>query len=94
MSITENISQEFRLKNIDETTTYFFEEIGQIELMCKKHKKVFWALNDVKHLHFLVSTVTGCVSISGFAYSVGITVVLQVGEFCSRIENLCNNCRN
>ena len=50
MSITENISQEFRLKNIDETTNYFLEEIGQIELMSKKHKKVFWALNDVKNL--------------------------------------------
>ena len=52
MSITENISQEFRLKNIDETTNYFLEEIGQIELMSKKHKKVFWALNDVKNLLF------------------------------------------
>ena len=36
----ENISQEFRLKNIDETRTYFIKEINQNELMSKKHKKV------------------------------------------------------
>ena len=34
----ENISQEFRLKNIDGTRNYFIEEINQIELMSKKHK--------------------------------------------------------
>ena len=36
----ENISQEFRLKNIDERRNYFTEEIKQNELMSKKHKKV------------------------------------------------------
>ena len=36
----ENINQEFRLKNIDETRTYFLEEIKQNELMNKKLKKV------------------------------------------------------
>ena len=35
----ENISQEFRLKNIDETRHYFIKEINQNELMSKKHKK-------------------------------------------------------
>ena len=35
----ENISQEFRLKNIDETRNCFIEEINQNELMSKKHKK-------------------------------------------------------
>ena len=29
----ENISQEFRLKNIDETRNYFIEEINQNELI-------------------------------------------------------------
>ena len=33
--IQENISQEFRLKNIDETRNYFVEEIKQNELMRK-----------------------------------------------------------
>ena len=36
----ENISQEFRLKNTDETRNYFLEEIEQSELIRKKHKKV------------------------------------------------------
>ena len=36
----ENISQEFRLKNIDEKNNYFIEEINQNELMSKKYKKV------------------------------------------------------
>ena len=29
----ENLNQEFRLKNIDETKNYFVEDICQIELM-------------------------------------------------------------
>ena len=33
----ENISQEFRLKNIDETKNYFIEEINQNELISKKY---------------------------------------------------------
>ena len=35
----ENISQEFRLKNIDETKNYFLEEIKQNELMGKNTKR-------------------------------------------------------
>ena len=38
--VGENISQEFRLKNIDETRNYFPKEIEQNELMSKKHKMV------------------------------------------------------
>ena len=36
----ENVSQEFRLKNIDEKTNYFSEEIGQNDFMSKKHIRV------------------------------------------------------
>ena len=36
----ENISQEFRLKNIDETRIYYLEEIKRNDCMSKKHKKV------------------------------------------------------
>ena len=38
--VEKNISQEFRLKNIDKTRNYFLEEIKQNELISKKHKKV------------------------------------------------------
>ena len=40
-----NISQEFRLINIDETRKDFLEKIEQNELMSKKHKKVCTTLN-------------------------------------------------
>ena len=33
----ENISQEFRLKSLDETRNYLIEEINQNELMREKH---------------------------------------------------------
>ena len=35
----ENISQGFRLKNIDETRNYLTEKINQKELISKKHEK-------------------------------------------------------
>ena len=34
----ENISQECRLENLDETTNYLTEEKNRIESMSKKHK--------------------------------------------------------
>ena len=54
-----NISQEFRLKRIDETRNYFLEEIQQNELMSKKHKKVCTSLNYIEHYFILASTVAG-----------------------------------
>ena len=70
----ENISQEFRLKNIDETRNYLIEEINRNELMSKKHKKVCTTLNYIEHFLILASTITGCISISAFASSFGIPV--------------------
>ena len=49
----ENISQEFRLKNIDETRNYLIEEINRNELISKKHKKVCTNLKYIEH--FLIS---------------------------------------
>ena len=42
----ENISQGFRLKNIDETRNYLTEKINQKELISKKHKKFieYWII--------------------------------------------------
>ena len=64
----ENISQEFRLKNIDETKSYFLEEIKQNELMSKKHKTVCTTLDCIEHFFILASTITGCISISTFGF--------------------------
>ena len=73
----ENISQEFRLKNIDETRNYFIEEINQNELVNKKHRKVCIVLNYIEHFLILVSTVTGCDSISAFTSLVGIPIGIK-----------------
>ena len=43
--VEEKISQEFRLKNIDETRSYFPEQIEKNELMSRKHKNVCTSLN-------------------------------------------------
>ena len=72
------MSQECRLKNIDETRNYFLEEIKKNEFMNKKHKKVCTSLNYIEHFLVLASTITGCVSVSAFAFLIGIRIrVLQ-----------------
>ena len=78
--VEENISQEFRLKNIDETRNYLIEEINRNELMSKKHKKVCTTLNYIEHFLILGSTITGCVSISAFASLVGIPIGITSSE--------------
>ena len=70
----KNISQEFRLKNIDEARNDLIEEINRNELMSKKHKKVCTTLNYIEHFLISDSTITGCVSISAFASLVGIPI--------------------
>ena len=70
----ETISQEFRLKNIDETRNYLTEEIIRNELTSKKHKKVCTTLNYIEHFLVLPSIITGCVPIFAFASFVGIPI--------------------
>ena len=69
--VEENISQEFRLKNIGDTRSYFLEQIQQNELMSRKHEKVFTILNYIVHVLTLASTITGCIWISAFASLLG-----------------------
>ena len=68
-----NISEEFRLKNI-ETKYYFIKEIDQNELISMKHKKMCTFSNFNQHLVILASAVTGCISISALASLVGIPI--------------------
>ena len=70
----QNISQEFRLKNIVKKINYFLKEIEQIELMSKKHKKAFTNLNDIQHFLIWASTITECISIPAFASLPGIPI--------------------
>ena len=67
------ISQEFRLKNIDETRNYFLEEIKQNEMMSKKHKKICTTRYYIEHFLILASTVTGCIS-SAYTFLICIPV--------------------
>ena len=57
----ENISQEFRLKNIDGARNYLIEEINRNELMSKKHKNVCTTLSYFEYFLILASTFTECV---------------------------------
>ena len=68
------MGQKFRLAEIDQTRNYFIEEIKQNDLISKTHKKICKILDYIKHLLILACTVTGCVSISGFASLVCIPV--------------------
>ena len=70
----ENISREFRMKNIDETRNDLIEEINRNELMSKKHKNACKTLNYIEHFLILCSTITGFISISAFASLVGIPI--------------------
>ena len=65
---------EFRFKKIDETRNYLLDEIKDNELMSEKYKKTCKYLNYAQHLPVLVSTVTGCVSVSAFALLVCVPV--------------------
>ena len=69
-----NISQKFRLKNIDQTKNYLIEEINRNELMSKKHRNICTTLNYTEHFFILGSTTTGYISISAFASLFGIPV--------------------
>ena len=74
IQLLKNLSQEFRLKNISETRNYLLEEVNQNKLMSRKHKKVCTTLNYIEHFFILVSTITGCISISDFAPLIGISI--------------------
>ena len=62
--MAEEASLKFRLRKIDETRNNLSEEIKHNDLMGENYKKTRKYLNCVENLLFLVSTVTGCVSIS------------------------------
>ena len=54
-------------------------------LMSKNDKKAYRVLNYIERLLILISTVTGCVSISAFASLVGIAIgitICKVGLKC------------
>ena len=99
--VEENISQAFRLKDIDETRKYLVEEIEQNKLMSRKYKKVCATLNYIEHFLILAFAVTGFISISGFASLLGIligitssAVGLKICAITSRIKNYKSMIKN
>ena len=70
----DNIKKEFRLKKIDEIRNYLIEEINQNKLMIRKYKNACRLLIYINHSFIVISTITGCVSISAFASLVGIPI--------------------
>ena len=70
----ENMNQERRLRRIEEIRNYLIEEINRNELMSKKHKKICRVINYIDHSLIVISTTTGCISISAFASLVGIPI--------------------
>ena len=91
--IEESVSQEFRLKNTNETRNYLIEEINLNELISKKYKKVCTTLNYTEHFFILTFTLTGCISISAFSslvhIPIGITnsaIGLEICAITARIK--------
>ena len=71
----KKISEEFRLKKIDQTKIYFLEEIKQKHTYNESEvKKLFMTLNHIEQSLILASATTGCISISAFTLLNGIPV--------------------
>ena len=73
--VEEDISQEFRLKDIDETRNYFIEKIKRNKLITKNHKNVcifldyfdiflFWLLQLLVVFQFLLFHFLICIPIA------------------------------
>ena len=76
--VKENIRQEFRMKNINKTSSYFVEEIDQNKLKRKKYKKVCTTLIYIEYFLVLAYAVTGCISIFDFTSLLG-TLSFTIG---------------
>ena len=72
--MAEEVSLELRLRKIVETRNDLLDITKHNDLMSGKYKKTCKYLNYVEHLLNVVSTVTGCLSISRFDSLVTIPV--------------------
>ena len=73
----KNISQEFRLKNIEIISLQKllpWRNRAKNEFTSRKYKKVCATLNYLEQFPYLASTITGCISISAFAFLLGIPI--------------------
>ena len=75
--VGENTSQKIRLKNIEETINYIFEDNKKNGSMSKKHETVCTTQNYIEHFLILASAITGCVSISVFTSLIDIPIGIK-----------------
>ena len=87
----EYINQKIRLEKIDEIRNYLNEEVNQNDLMNKEQRKVCRVLNYFKYSLIIIS---GCVSISAFAYLLGISIGITSSWSKNWSKSLNNNRRN
>ena len=92
INMAEEASLAFRLRKFDETRDYLLEEIKHNDLISEKYKKTCKYLHYVENLLILVSTVTGCISISTFIslvrVPVSITSSALVLKFVQSLQEL------
>ena len=72
--VEENISQEFRLKNLDNTRYYFLEEMKLNKSMGKKYENACTTLNYSGHFLISAFTTTRCFSVSAFTFLIYIPI--------------------
>ena len=77
----EEASLGCRLRKIDKTKNYRLDELKHNDLISEKYKRTCKYLNYVEYFLILVSTVTGCVSISAFTSLVCVTVGITSSAF-------------
>ena len=82
------------MKNIDETRNYLIEEIDWNELISEKHKKVCITLNYIEHFLILGFTIIGWVSISAFAFLVGIQIRVTSSAVGLKIDTITAGIKN
>ena len=92
--VEEIINQEFRLKYIDETRNYFFEDIEEHEFMSRELKKVSTTLNYIEHFLILASTITECISTSAFSSLIGISVGIMSSAIGLKIFRIAAGNKN
>ena len=71
---------------MDEIKNYLIEEINRNELMSNMHKKDGKVLNYIDNLLIVISTISGCVSISVFCFFSWYSN--RNYKFCNWITNL------
>ena len=80
------MSEEFILKNINETRSYFLEEIEQNKLMSKKDKNVCTTLNYIQQ--FLFFSFYNYWMYFNFCFCYFISYSNRNSEFCNRIVSI------